>query len=237
MASKEGGGGHILHVFVVGFHHKKGCQVEFAYPPLNISSPEKAPPEEAAANSATPSITGLPEVWKTLPSLALPDGAHNYDRDTIFFHLPDPQDGTTVFGVSCYRQIPADRLKFKESDVTRGTVQKAVVVLSRLPLYGLIATKCEMITHAYFGELDFSKVDCLRELFDNLNGLVSRDYLQTSEVFLDLSPRSLLLIFRHRVLLLFKLLLLEKKVCFDSFYFRTIQLISYPTRSSSSARR
>ena len=24
----------ILHVVVVGFHHKKGCQVEFAHPPL-----------------------------------------------------------------------------------------------------------------------------------------------------------------------------------------------------------
>jgi hypothetical protein len=24
----------ILHVVVVGFHHKKGCQVEYAHPPL-----------------------------------------------------------------------------------------------------------------------------------------------------------------------------------------------------------
>ena len=24
----------VLHVVVVGFHHKKGCQVEYAHPPL-----------------------------------------------------------------------------------------------------------------------------------------------------------------------------------------------------------
>jgi hypothetical protein len=24
----------VLHVLVVGFHHKKGCLVEYAYPPL-----------------------------------------------------------------------------------------------------------------------------------------------------------------------------------------------------------
>ncbi len=24
----------VLHVLVIGFHHKKGCQVEYSYPPL-----------------------------------------------------------------------------------------------------------------------------------------------------------------------------------------------------------
>lgn len=193
----------VLYVFVVGFHHKKGCTIEYSYPPLDERSEEE---------SVTSPGVYLPEIWKTLPSLALPDGAHNYDRDTVFFHLPDPVDSSTVFGVSCYRQIPAEKLKSKSIDVTRGTVQKCVVVLSRFPLYGLIAAKCEMITHAYFGELDFSKVDCLKELYDNLNGLLTKELLSTSEVFLELSPRQLVLQFQHKVLILFKLLLLEKKV-------------------------
>jgi hypothetical protein len=30
----------ILHVVVVGFHHKKGCQVEFAHPPLMPGVPK-----------------------------------------------------------------------------------------------------------------------------------------------------------------------------------------------------
>ena len=31
----EGSNGNaVLHALVVGFHHKKGCQVEYSYPPL-----------------------------------------------------------------------------------------------------------------------------------------------------------------------------------------------------------
>ncbi|XP_034718758.1 late secretory pathway protein AVL9 homolog [Etheostoma cragini] len=71
--------GPVLHIVVVGFHHKKGCQVEFSYPPL-------MPAEGHDSNL-------LPEEWRYLPFLALPDGAHNY------------QEGRT----------PPQRLQFKGS--------------------------------------------------------------------------------------------------------------------------
>ncbi|XP_008570673.1 PREDICTED: late secretory pathway protein AVL9 homolog [Galeopterus variegatus] len=58
--------GPVLHIVVVGFHHKKGCQVEFSYPPLIPGD---------GHDSHT-----LPEEWKYLPFLALPDGAHNYQE-------------------------------------------------------------------------------------------------------------------------------------------------------------
>jgi len=42
--------------------------------------------------------------WKHLPTLAMPDGAHNYDRDTVYFHLPSLESpNETVFGVACYQ--------------------------------------------------------------------------------------------------------------------------------------
>ena len=65
----------VLHVLVIGFHHKKGCQVEYAYPPL--------------IPGGSSSSCELPSQWKHLPSLALPDGSHNFDNDTAYFHLPD----------------------------------------------------------------------------------------------------------------------------------------------------
>jgi hypothetical protein len=206
----------ILHVMVVGFHHKKGCQIDYCYPPMNwTTNDSEQSPIKAIGDG---SCGQLPNVWKTLPSVALPDGAHNYDRDTIYFHLPHPvKAGQTVFGISCYRQVATDKLKERAEDVTRGSVQKSVVVLSELPLYGLIAVKCEMITYAYFSEYDFSKVACLQELYQNLNGLLNEELLTTSEVFLGLSPRDLVLIFTHKTLVLFKLLLLEKKVRIDQF--------------------
>ncbi|KAM3860459.1 late secretory pathway protein AVL9 homolog [Diretmus argenteus] len=193
--------GPVLHIVVVGFHHKKGCQVEFSYPPL-------IPDEGHDSNS-------LPEEWKYLPFLALPDGAHNYLEDTVYFHLPPlSEDMKCVYGVSCYRQIEAKALKVRQADVTRETVQKSVCVLSRVPLYGLLQAKLQLITHAYFEEKDFSQISILKELFEHMNGSLRGSTLEGSQVYLGLSPRDLILHFRHKVLILFKLILLEKKVLF-----------------------
>lgn len=198
---RDEGKGPVLHIVVVGFHHKKGCQVEFSYPPLM--------PDEGHDSNL------LPEEWKYLPFLALPDGAHNYQEDTVYFHLP-PLSGDTkcVYGVSCYRQIEAKALKVRRADVTRETVQKSVCVLSRVPLYGLLQAKLQLITHAYFEEKDFSQISILKELYDHMNSSLRGSALDGSQVYLGLSPRDLILHFRHKALILFKLILLEKKVLF-----------------------
>nr|XP_014015320.1 unnamed protein product [Salmo salar] len=194
--------GAVLHIVVVGFHHKKGCQVEYSYPPLI--------PEEGHDSN------NLPEEWKYLPFLALPDGAHNYQEDTVFFHLPPltGADMKCVYGVSCYRQIEAKSLKVRLADVTRETVQKSVCVLSRVPLYGLLQAKLQLITHAYFEEKDFSQISILKELYEHMNSSLRGTAVEGSQVFLGMSPRDLILHFRHKVLILFKLILLEKKVLF-----------------------
>lgn len=191
----------VLHIVVVGFHHKRGCQVEFSYPPLM--------PEEGHDSNL------VPEGWKYLPFLALPDGAHNYQEDTVYFHLPPlTGDMKCVYGVSCYRQIETKALKVRQADVTRETVQKSVCVLSRVPLYGLLQAKLQLITHAYFEEKDFSQISILQELYDHMNGSLKGSSLEGSQVYLGLSPRDLILHFQHKVLILFKLILLEKKVLF-----------------------
>ncbi|XP_007447457.1 PREDICTED: late secretory pathway protein AVL9 homolog [Lipotes vexillifer] len=193
--------GPVLHIAVVGFHHKKGCQVEFSYPPLI--------PGDGHDSHI------LPEEWKYLPFLALPDGAHNYQEDTVFFHLPPRNgNGATVYGISCYRQIEAKALKVRQADITRETVQKSVCVLSKLPLYGLLQAKLQLITHAYFEEKDFSQISILKELYEHMNSSLGGTSLEGSQVYLGLSPRDLVLHFRHKVLILFKLILLEKKVLF-----------------------
>ncbi|XP_076626648.1 late secretory pathway protein AVL9 homolog isoform X1 [Colletes latitarsis] len=190
--------GPILHVIVVGFHHKKGCQVEYSFPPLVPGAPNECPPG-----------------WKYLPTLALPDGSHNYDEDTVYFHLPSLNDAKrTIYGISCFRQIPVEKLKNRTSDITRGTVQKSVCVLSTLPLYGHIQVKMALITHAYFDEGDFSKVSLLEDTYHHLNSCMSSESQIPPQLFVGLSARDFILQFRHKVLLLFKLLLLEKKIVF-----------------------
>uniref|UniRef100_A0A8I6A548 AVL9 cell migration associated n=1 Tax=Rattus norvegicus TaxID=10116 RepID=A0A8I6A548_RAT len=167
--------GPVLHIVVVGFHHKKGCQVEFSYPPLI--------PGDGHDSHA------VPEEWKYLPSLALPDGAHNYQEDTVFFHLPPRNgNGATVYGISCYRQIEAKALKVRQADITRETVQKSVCVLSKLPLYGLLQAKLQLITHAYFEEKDFSQISILKELYEHMNSSLGGASLEGSQVLFYISP-------------------------------------------------
>ncbi|ODM92820.1 Late secretory pathway protein AVL9 [Orchesella cincta] len=195
----------IYHVVVVGFHHKKGCQVEYVYPPFEMDLEKTA--------------------WKHLTSLAMPDGAHNFETDTVYFHLPslkNPRE--TVFGVACYQQIDASKLTNKPDDVTRSKVQKSVCVLSRFPLYGHIqvsfeqkcvcVVKMSLITAAYFKKGDFEQVSILKEGFSNLNLCLSAELLKTPEACVGLSPRDLVFNFRHQIITLFKLLLLEKRILF-----------------------
>lgn len=148
--------GPILHVIVVGFHHKKGCQVS----PKQLSTavelssiPPIIPPRALAywffsvsfvfchyvfywfflhklllvfviskkkkiclrqvEYSFPPLVRDSPNEcplgWKYLPTLALPDGSHNFDEDTVYFHLPSLSDPKkTVYGISCFRQIPVE---------------------------------------------------------------------------------------------------------------------------------
>ncbi|CAI4232354.1 unnamed protein product [Auanema sp. JU1783] len=190
---------HVLHVVVVGFHHKKGCQVEYCYPPLSEDSE-----------------TSLPEQWAHLPALALPDGAHNTASDVIYFTLPSKDSpGETVFGISCYRQISANDLVAKTDDVTRSTVQKSVCVISRSPLFGVLKAKLQLITQAYFNERDFSKVEVLAQMYTNLCDMFEGDLVDGQAASMDISLQDLFSKFRHRVILLFKLMLLEKKVLFN----------------------
>lgn len=248
----------ILHVLVIGFHHKKGAQVDFCHPPLesskngqetdcpdgsrnNLSSKATSTTTDTESRVSNDSSESgeelerqLPLEWASLPSLSLPDGAHNFLTDTVFFHLNLPRDrggksspegddskGNLVYCISCYKQVLAsESIRERDSSVTRSTIMKSVVVMSRLPFYGLIAAKVESMTGVYFKQQNFGDTSCLIELYNNLNYILNASQremvvspMETS--LLNLSPsRHLLSVFGHRTLILLKLLLLEKKVLF-----------------------
>uniref|UniRef100_A0A915C012 UDENN domain-containing protein n=2 Tax=Parascaris univalens TaxID=6257 RepID=A0A915C012_PARUN len=190
----------ILHVAVIGFHHKKGCQVEFSYPSMSDANGE------------------IPIAWQNLPSLALPDGAHNVDQDVIYFLLPSLENpNRAVFGISCYRQMSAEDLLNRSTDVTRSSVQKSVCVLTRLPLFGILTAKLQLITQAYFNERDFAKVDVLSQMYNNLCEMFMPEAIDEQAAAMDIPVRSLVTSFKHRLLALFKLVLLERKVVFYIF--------------------
>eukprot|EP00123_Amoebidium_parasiticum_P004169 comp15454_c0_seq1/m.12424 comp15454_c0_seq1/g.12424 ORF comp15454_c0_seq1/g.12424 comp15454_c0_seq1/m.12424 type:complete len:600 (-) comp15454_c0_seq1:225-2024(-) len=186
----------VEYLILVEFHHTKGPQVEYSFPPL--------PNNE------------LPEPWKNLPFLCLPDGCHNVMEDMIYFNLPsantNPEDFTTIFGVSCYRQIAASELSNKSSDITRSYVQKSLCVLSKKPLYGLLGAKLFAVSGAFFQQKDFSEISVLQECYEHISTTIRSDVTDEASMFTDVSIRSLVRKFRFRTLQLFKLLMLEKKV-------------------------
>lgn len=179
--------------------------MEFSYPPLVKGTSGK---------------NECPSGWKYLSTLALPDGSHNFTEDTVFFNLPSLTDPTeSVYGVSCYRQIPVERLKIRTADVTRSTVQKSVCCLARLPIYGYIEVKLALIADAFFETGDFSSTELLVKAYQQLNACLLSDESRRSlrHFHVGLSLREIILQWRHKTLQLLKLFLLQRRVvCFGS---------------------
>jgi len=54
------------------------------------------------------------------------------------------------------------------------------------PLFGLLKAKLELITHAYFDERDFSKVELLEQTYNNMNASLKESLLIGTQIFLGL---------------------------------------------------
>ncbi|KIK99623.1 hypothetical protein PAXRUDRAFT_131690 [Paxillus rubicundulus Ve08.2h10] len=180
----------VLGIALVDFNHLVGPRIEFSQG----------------------DIFGDEEVAKILPFLALPDGAHMSLEDYSYFHLvPNTASPSTVFGISCNRQISASSLLVKDVDVTRSIVQKAVVVLVSKPVFGPIRDRLGVVTEALFEQRDFSDTRILVE-FGNSLEISLRTQLTESGLYIG--QREFIHIFRHRALVLLKALMLQKKILF-----------------------
>ena len=98
--------------------------------------------------------------------MALPDGVHmvfnpttmsaadfQSEEDYTYFTLRHID--TTLFGISCTRQMSSSELLNRPAEVTRSTIQKALVVLARKPVFGPIREKLGVVTRAYFFQRNF----------------------------------------------------------------------------------
>ena len=225
-----------LKVLVVGFDHAIGNRVELVVPPFDDGK--------------------LPPAWQYLHFLAMPDGVHENERDTVFFTLPRPDRGTAddsaarIHATSCYCSVSttaamqqlggggAAGKKGGEGAITRSAVQKAVVVLCRLPLYGLVAARLRPAADAYARALStgtavpeevvalFERLNCprtgllaearsLREIETPRRGaglwVAPR---QHPALFAGVSVTRLFAKFRAQTLLLLKAVLLQRRVAF-----------------------
>ncbi|KAL2148576.1 hypothetical protein VTH82DRAFT_2130 [Thermothelomyces myriococcoides] len=191
-------------VAVVDFHHARGPEVERWFGVEDGHDP-------AAEYD-----------WTLLPFMALSDGAHALTEDFSYFTLLRPATesapATSLFGISCTRQMDASELLNRPADVTRSTVQKAVVVIADSPqAFGMLRERLSVVTQAWFAQRDFTDVEILRRFQDSLadekkRGLAHED--EERDHYLGLSLRELVREFRWQTLVLFKCCLLQPKMLF-----------------------
>ncbi|KAF2027083.1 LAlv9 family protein [Setomelanomma holmii] len=187
-------------VCVVDFHHARGPEVE-----TWLGAEEGSDP--ATENE-----------WGLLPFMALSDGAHASTEDYSYFTLrrssTATHPATSLFGISCTRQLDASKLINRPADVTRSTVQKAVVVISDRPqCFGAIKAKLGGVVAAWFAQRDFTDIEILQRFQESLPQLLRNQEGQTDQDF-GLSLRELLHEFKWQTLVLFKCALLQRKVLF-----------------------
>ncbi|KIX05739.1 uncharacterized protein Z518_03711 [Rhinocladiella mackenziei CBS 650.93] len=188
-------------VAVVDFHHARGPEVEFWV--------DEQGEELYKRND-----------WSLLPFMALSDGAHTMTEEFTYFTLLNRGDGTetqpstSLFGISCTRQIRAENLKRRSADVTRSTVQKAVVVVSSTARgMGELRERLGAVTAAWFAQADFTDTTILKEFQESLARSPAA-HEDGKDHYFGLSLREMIYEFRYQTLVLVKCLLLERKMLF-----------------------
>ncbi|KAI1461538.1 transport protein Avl9-domain-containing protein [Annulohypoxylon moriforme] len=196
--------GFIPLVTVVDFHHHRGPEVERWF--------GVAEGQDPAADYD----------WTLLPFMALSDGAHASTEDFSYFTLlrpaTDDSPATSLFGISCTRQLDASQLLVRPADVTRSTVQKAVVVIADSPqFFGMLRERLSIVTSAWFAQREFSDTEILRRFQESLADEKTRGQMNEDvdrDQYLGMSLRELVREFRWQTLVLLKCCLLQPKMLF-----------------------
>ncbi|KAG5370097.1 Late secretory pathway protein [Yarrowia sp. C11] len=204
----------LFSVCIVGFHHSLGPQIEEWFGPEDYS-----------------------HLWPNLPFQALSDGSHSREEDFSYFTLlfdennkSAPEAGgysdgrpfntqtvTTLFGIACNRQVGVTDALKQDSAVTRSTVQKCVVVICRKPIWGPMKDKLAVVTRAFFMQPTFDDKSIIRSLFDSLAHTLTLTKFNSdtsSDVSIGMSLCELVSRLKQKLVVVFKALLLEKRVLF-----------------------
>ncbi|KAE8147834.1 avl9 protein [Aspergillus avenaceus] len=186
-------------VMVIDFHHARGPEIEVCF-------------AEDGTDPATEND------WNLLPFMALSDGAHMSTEEFSYFTLrrkeTPTEPATSLFGIACSRQLDANLLINRPPDVTRSTVQKAVVVITDSPQsLGQLREKLSVVTSAWFAQRNFSDTDILKKFQESLVISLNKEEALRDQN-LGLSLREMIHEFKYQTLVLFKALLLQPKMLF-----------------------
>ncbi|KAF2837340.1 hypothetical protein M501DRAFT_202322 [Patellaria atrata CBS 101060] len=200
-------------VCIVDFHHARGPEVEKW---LGVSD-EEDPAEE--------------NDWSLLPFMALSDGAHASVEDFSYFTLrreaTAEHPAASLFGISCTRQLDANELINRPKEVTRSTVQKAVVVICDRPqCFGNLRERLSIVVNAWFAQRDFTDLDILQRFQESLDKSFKAQEEERDQYF-GLSLRELIHEFKYQTLVLFKCCLLQPKMLFFGSHCERICMLQF----------
>ena len=111
--------------------------------------------------------------------------------------------------------MDASQLLVRPAEVTRSTVQKAVVVIADSPqTFGMLRERLSVVTKAWFAQREFSDTEILRRFQESLAEEKERGQLneQDKDQYLGMSLRELVHEFRWQTLVLLKCCLSQYKV-------------------------
>ena len=181
---------------MVGFHHIVGSQIEYVYPPLDDKDK---------------SLTQ--KFLDRIAQQSLPDGSHLQDQSQVYFILND--ENNLFHCVSSYGQIEAKLLP-QEDSISRTFVQKAVCIVTKVPIYGLLADKVRMAMNVLFDQRNFKETKILEDLYNSSNSFTMyKEFTLIDDIrdqYIGLNLKPILKAQDYNILTIFKLMLLEGRI-------------------------
>ena len=207
----------ILYIAVVSFNQKKGSIIEFTYPDKTELLEKNEGSKlffESLINSDDKKCDTVEKVFDNINNqltyLCMPDGAHSLTSDSQFFLIQNFKK--ILFGISCYRQLQVTQaMKEDEQENTRECVQKAMCIISTLPLFGQMASKLSITMLAYFNQDSLKNKQIIEDLYGNYsNNYLSK--IKVGEILASFSLKRLISFTRDKIFGIIKLIMLEKKI-------------------------
>ena len=206
----------ILYIAVISFNQKKGAIVEFTYPDIDSLKNNKESNEylESLCDKNSKDLNSIEKVIENinyqLTYLCMPDGAHILKNDSQFFLIQNLPK--LLYGISCYRQLQTTQaMKEDEQENTRDYIQKAMCIVSKVPLFGQMASKLSVTMLAYFNQESLKDKKIIEELYSNYKLSVMRS-INVNEILASFSLKKLLSLTNEKVFSIMKLIMLEKKI-------------------------
>ena len=206
----------ILYIGVISFNQKKGAIVEFTYPDIDTLKNNKESKEylDSLCDKNNKDLNTIEKVVENinyqLTYLCMPDGAHILKNDSQFFLIQNLPK--LLYGISCYRQLQTTQaMKEDEQENTRDYIQKAMCIVSKVPLFGQMASKLSVTMLAYFNQESLKDKKIIEELYSNYKLSIMRS-INVNEILASFSLKKLLSLTGEKIFSIIKLIMLEKKV-------------------------